>query len=101
MMPSSSCTPVSSSVGWPVNRRVSASIGPPTTLLPVLEILGEVHRRHATLAQFPLDAVAVLERRRESCDTHRVTAEKTSGCAAAARFRIAAVSSRMLPSTAR
>ncbi len=27
----------------------------------VLEVLGEVHRGHAALAQFPLDAVAVGE----------------------------------------
>src|SRR4030095_12767012 len=39
----------------------------------VLEILGEIHRRHAALAQLPLDAVAVSEGCRKSLvDGHLV-----------------------------
>jgi len=40
-------------------------------LAVVLEVLGEVHRGHAALAQLPLDAVAVCQGDSEACgDAH-------------------------------
>jgi hypothetical protein len=60
----------------------------------VLEILGQVHRGHATLPQLPLDAVAVGQACPEELDRHEANSELEGAEGAAERRCTASVIAR-------